>query len=98
MRVGSAWKSQDTNSFSPAAISMKSSRSTRFQSVTSAIFRTATRSTSVSAVNSRSIFGPELDRYYGSGPGYGFEIFLRIRPSRHDHSGMQMDEPSHSMP
>ena len=40
----------------------------------------------------------ELDRYYGSGPGYGFEVFLRIRPSRHDHSGMQMDEPSHSMP
>src|SRR6266516_6455954 len=27
----------------------------------------------------------ELDRYYGSGPGYGFEVFLRIRPSRHDH-------------
>jgi hypothetical protein len=27
----------------------------------------------------------ELDRYYGGGPGYGFEVFLRIRPSRHDH-------------
>src|SRR5207302_10807048 len=40
----------------------------------------------------------ELDRYYGSGPGYGFEVFLRIRPSRHDHSGMQMDEPSPLMP
>ena len=40
----------------------------------------------------------ELDRYYGSGPGYGFEVFLRIRPSRHDHGGMQMDEPSHSTP
>ncbi len=22
-----------------------------------------------------------LDRYYGSGPGYGFQVFLRIRPS-----------------
>src|SRR5438309_5072245 len=39
-----------------------------------------------------------LDRYYGDGLGYAFEFFLRIRPSRHDHSGMQMDEPSHSMP
>ncbi len=39
----------------------------------------------------------ELDRYYGGGPGYGFEVFLRIRPSRHDHSGMQMEEPAHSM-
>jgi Heavy metal binding domain len=27
----------------------------------------------------------ELDRYYGNGPGFGFEVFLRIRPSRHDH-------------
>jgi hypothetical protein len=25
----------------------------------------------------------ELDRYYGGGPGYGFEIFLRVRPSLH---------------
>jgi hypothetical protein len=24
-----------------------------------------------------------LDRYYGDGPGYGFQIFLRIRPSLH---------------
>jgi len=39
----------------------------------------------------------ELDRYYGGGPGYGFEVFLRVGPSRHDHSGMQTDEPSHSM-
>jgi hypothetical protein len=38
-----------------------------------------------------------LDRYYGDGLGYAFEVFLRIRPSRHDHSGMQMDGPSHSM-
>lgn len=27
----------------------------------------------------------ELDRYYGSGPGYGFEIFARVRPSLHQH-------------
>jgi hypothetical protein len=26
-----------------------------------------------------------LDRYYGDGPGYGFELFLRIRPSLHGH-------------
>src|SRR5437016_4791068 len=39
----------------------------------------------------------ELDRYYGGGPGYGFQVFLRIRPSRHDHSAMQMEEPAHSM-
>jgi hypothetical protein len=32
----------------------------------------------------------ELDRYYGSGPGYGFQIFLRVRPSLHSHeSAMQ---------
>jgi hypothetical protein len=30
----------------------------------------------------------ELDRYYGAAPGYGFQIFLRMRPSRHDHSGV----------
>ena len=23
--------------------------------------------------------------YYGGGPGYGFQVFLRLRPSRHDH-------------
>jgi hypothetical protein len=29
----------------------------------------------------------ELDRYYGGGPGYGFEVFLHIRPSLHgDHA------------
>src|SRR5437016_5433193 len=39
----------------------------------------------------------ELDRYYGGGPGYGFQVFLRIRPSRHDHSAMQMEVPAHSM-
>jgi Heavy metal binding domain len=27
----------------------------------------------------------ELDRYYGDSPGYGFQIFLRVRPSRHAH-------------
>jgi hypothetical protein len=26
-----------------------------------------------------------LDRYYGDGPGYAFEFFLRIRPSLHSH-------------
>jgi hypothetical protein len=31
----------------------------------------------------------ELDRYYGGGPGYGFQIFLRLRPSRHDHGDEQ---------
>jgi hypothetical protein len=32
----------------------------------------------------------ELDRYYGGGPGYGFQIFLRVRPSLHSHeSAMQ---------
>jgi len=33
----------------------------------------------------------ELDRYYGSGPGYGFEFFLRIRPSLHGEHAMQHD-------
>jgi hypothetical protein len=32
----------------------------------------------------------ELDRYYGSEPGYGFQVFLRVRPSRHDHE----DQPA----
>jgi hypothetical protein len=26
-----------------------------------------------------------LDRYYGGGPGYGFEVFLRVRPSLYSH-------------
>jgi len=29
----------------------------------------------------------ELDRYYDSGPGYGFQVFLRVRPSQHLHAG-----------
>jgi hypothetical protein len=29
----------------------------------------------------------ELDRYYGGGPGYGLQIFLRLRPSLHSHDG-----------
>ena len=33
-------------------------------------------------INGRS---DTLDRYYGDGPGYAFEFFLRIRPSLHDH-------------
>jgi hypothetical protein len=31
----------------------------------------------------------ELDRYYGDAPGYGFEFFLRVRPSLHSHGGQQ---------
>lgn len=30
----------------------------------------------------------ELDRYYGNEIGYGFQVFLRIRPSRHAHGKM----------
>jgi hypothetical protein len=35
-----------------------------------------------------NIWPNELDRYYGDGPGYGFQIFLRIRPTQHDHGAM----------
>ena len=28
----------------------------------------------------------ELDRYYGSGPGYGFQVFVRLRPPLHSHN------------
>ena len=31
----------------------------------------------------------DLDRYYGSGPGYAFELFLRVRPSLHVAAAMQ---------
>ena len=31
----------------------------------------------------------ELDRYYGGGPGYAFEIFLRIRPSQNANLAMR---------
>jgi len=34
----------------------------------------------------------ELDRYYGSGPGYGFEVFLRVRPSQIADFAMRHDE------
>jgi len=34
----------------------------------------------------------ELDRYYGGGPGYGFQIFLRVRPSGHQHADMHSSE------
>jgi hypothetical protein len=30
----------------------------------------------------------ELDRFYGNEIGYGFQVFLRIRPSRHAHGEM----------
>ena len=33
-----------------------------------------------------------LDRYYGDGPGYAFELFLRIRPSLHNHGGHEPGE------
>ncbi len=29
-----------------------------------------------------------LDRYYGDGPGYGFQVFMRIRPSQMNHEAM----------
>ena len=40
----------------------------------------------------------ELDRYYGHGPGYGFEMFLRIRPSQHGHHGDEMEGAAPSAP
>jgi Heavy metal binding domain len=33
-----------------------------------------------------------LDRYYGDGPGYAFEFFLRIRPSPHAHGSREHSE------
>jgi hypothetical protein len=33
----------------------------------------------------------ELDRYYGNGIGYGFQVFLRIRPSLHGNHEMHSD-------
>ena len=33
-----------------------------------------------------------LDRYYGDGPGYAFEFFLRVRPSLHSHGDHQHSE------
>jgi hypothetical protein len=32
-----------------------------------------------------------LDRYYGNGLGYGFQVFLRIRPSLHGNHAMEME-------
>src|ERR1700720_2959524 len=131
MRDGSAWKSRDTNSFLHPAISMKSSRSTRFQSVLIETNYQRERDTiyarwerveksghelvlapgdlnEIFPVNAVSIgyvrdlshgnnidiglggqftidvWPDELDRYYGDTPGYGFQVFLRIRPSRHE--------------
>jgi hypothetical protein len=31
----------------------------------------------------------ELNRYYSDGPGYGFQFFMRIRPSQHSDHSMQ---------
>jgi hypothetical protein len=39
-----------------------------------------------------------LDRYYGDGPGYAFEFFLRIRPSLDSHGTSEMKGPAASMP
>ena len=33
----------------------------------------------------------DLNRYYGDGLGYGFQVFLRIRPSLHGAGGMDGD-------
>jgi hypothetical protein len=33
-----------------------------------------------------------LDRYYGDGPGYGCQFFLRVRPSLHSHDNHEHDE------
>lgn len=38
-----------------------------------------------------NIWPDDLDRYYGDGVGYGFQVFLRIRPSLHGHGAH--DEP-----
>ena len=32
-----------------------------------------------------------LDRYYGDDPGYGFQVFLRVRPSLMQHSAMNAE-------
>jgi hypothetical protein len=39
-----------------------------------------------------------LDRYYGDGLGYGFQLFMRIRPSLHSHGTSDMQGPAASMP
>jgi hypothetical protein len=36
----------------------------------------------------------ELDRYYGSDLGYGFQFFCRLRPSLMQMGGMKMSEPA----
>jgi hypothetical protein len=33
-----------------------------------------------------------LDHYYGNGPGYGFQFFLRVRPSLHSHGAHEHGE------
>jgi hypothetical protein len=33
-----------------------------------------------------------LDRYYGDGVGYGFQVFLRVRPSLHGHHAVEHSE------
>jgi hypothetical protein len=38
------------------------------------------------------VWPDELDRYYGDQPGFAFEVFLRVRPSLHRHSGHDMDD------
>ena len=34
----------------------------------------------------------DLNRYYGDELGYGFQVFLRIRPSLHGTGGMDIDQ------
>ena len=38
-----------------------------------------------------NVWPNELDRYYGDGPGYAFELFVRIRPSLHGHGASEME-------
>jgi hypothetical protein len=45
-----------------------------------------------------NIWPNELDRYYGDGPGYAFEFFLRIRPSQHSHLTNEMEGAGASAP
>ena len=43
-------------------------------------------------------FPDRLNRYYGDNLGYTFEFFLRVRPSLHNHSAMEMEGAAPSAP
>jgi hypothetical protein len=45
-----------------------------------------------------NVWPDELDRYYGDGLGYGFQLFVRIRPSLHGHGASDMQSSAASMP